>query len=121
ATALRTRRGRVVARRREHYAHLAEALSGQAGMRPLFPKLPDHCAPYVFPLWVDQPEQLYQQLRSLGVPVSRWDWLWPGTPELPGDVGKAWSRHVLQLHCHQDMSDADRHWVIASLMSHCTS
>jgi dTDP-4-amino-4,6-dideoxygalactose transaminase len=119
-TALTSTRSRVVARRREHYAHLATALSGQPGMRPLFPALPNHCAPYVFPLWVDQPDPLYQQLRTLGVPVSRWDWLWPGTPDLPGDHGKTWSTHVLQLHCHQDMSDADRAWVIATLLSHCT-
>lgn len=119
-TALTSTRSRVVARRREHYARLAAAFSGQPGMRPLFPALPDHCAPYVFPLWVDQPDPLYQQLRMLGVPVSRWDWLWPGTPDLDGDQGKTWSTHVLQLHCHQDMSDDDCAWVIDSLLSHRT-
>lgn len=116
--ALLTSRGRVVARRQQHYRALAEALANQAGMHPLFPALPEGSAPYVFPLWVDEPDAVYQALRALGVPVSRWDWLWPGVPDLAGDQGKTWSRHVLQLHCHQDMSDQDRHWVIDSLLTY---
>ncbi len=119
-TVQRTARGPLVTRRREHYREMAKGFAGHAGLRPLFPELPDGCAPYVFPLWVDQPDPAYQTLRALGVPVSRWDWLWPGVPDLPGDQGKAWSRHVLQLHCHQDISPQDRGWVIEALLSHCT-
>ena len=51
-------------------------------------------------------------MRKLGVPVSRWDRLWPGVPALPGDAGKAWSHHVLQLACHQDLTDADLHRIV---------
>lgn len=119
-TALRSASGRVVGPRRAHYAAMASAFASQPGLRPLFPTLPEHCAPYVFPLWVDRPDPAYQQLRALGVPVSRWDWLWPGVPDMPGDQGKTWSRHVLQLHCHQDMSEQDRDWVISTLLAHCT-
>ncbi|MDR7272404.1 dTDP-4-amino-4,6-dideoxygalactose transaminase [Pelomonas saccharophila] len=116
--ALQTSRGRVIARRQQHYRAMAQALAHQAGMRPLFPALSEHSAPYVFPLWVDDPDPAYQALRTLGVPVSRWDWLWPGVPDLAGDQGKIWSRHVLQLHCHQDMSDEDRNWVINALLTY---
>lgn len=119
--ALRSARGRVVEPRRAHYAALAGAFAGKPGLRPLFPALPQHCAPYVFPLWVDHPDPVYRQLRALGVPVSRWDWLWPGVPDMPGDQGKTWSRHVLQLHCHQDMSEQDRDWVVHTVLAHCTS
>ncbi|WP_422013860.1 DegT/DnrJ/EryC1/StrS family aminotransferase [Roseateles sp.] len=118
--ALHSSRERVIAQRRQHYAAMATAFAGRAGMRPLFAALPERCAPYVFPLWVDRPDPTYQLLRESGVPVSRWDWLWPGVPDMPGDHGKSWSLHVLQLHCHQDMSDQDRDWVIGSLLSHCT-
>lgn len=117
----RAARGRVVARRRHHYAALTSAFSGRAGLRPLFPTLPDQAAPYVFPLWLDQPDPAYQSLRALGVPVSRWDWLWPGVPDLPHDRGKLWSHHVLQLHCHQDMTDEDRDWMVHSVLALCTS
>ena len=118
---LRSARNRVVGPRRSHYATMASAFANRPGLRPLFPALPERCAPYVFPLWVDRPDPAYQQLRALGVPVSRWEWLWPGVPDMPGDQGKYWSRHVLQLHCHQDMTDQDLNWVIDALLAHCTS
>lgn len=103
----RVPRRRIVEARRHHYAFFTEALSGRDGVRPLLPTLPADCAPYVFPLWVRSPDPGYAEMRKLGVPVSRWDRLWPGVPALPGDAGKSWSHHVLQLACHQDLSEAD--------------
>lgn len=100
-------RGRIAEARRQRYAQFAQRLSGHKGLRPLMPELPENCAPYVFPLWVDQPDPGYARLRSLRMPVSRWDWLWPGVPRIEGDQGTIWSRHVLQLACHQDLTDAD--------------
>lgn len=100
-------RGRVVALRRQHYTALAQALGGLQGLRPLMPELPDDCAPYVFPLWVDRPDPGYGELRRLGMPVFRWDRLWPGVPHLAQDQGRKWSHHVIQLACHQDLSGQD--------------
>lgn len=103
---------RIVARRRENYRFFTQALSGVAGMRPLLAQLPEHCAPYVFPLWVAQPDPGYAQLRQLEFPVSRWDWLWPTVAQMEGDIGITWSHHVLQLACHQDLTPAElRHMV----------
>ena len=42
-----------------------------------------------------------------GMPVFRWDRIWPGTPGSRHDEGPRWSQHVLQLLCHQDLSAAD--------------
>lgn len=98
-------RGRIVARRRRFYAALLQRLNGIDGMRPLRPELPPDCAPYVFPLWVDQPEPGYAELRRHRIPVFRWDRIWPGTPVIEGGHGLAWSHHVLQLSCHQDFDD----------------
>jgi dTDP-4-amino-4,6-dideoxygalactose transaminase len=105
--AMRLPRERIVQRRRQRYAELAERLSGHAGLRPLRPELPADCAPYVMPLWVAAPDPGYAELRSLGMPVFRWDRLWPGTPTIEGDQGLDWSHHVLQLACHQDLADAE--------------
>jgi hypothetical protein len=99
-------RERIVLRRRRHFERLLAALGGQAGVHPLFTQLPPDCAPYVFPLWVDTPDPGYAELRRLAMPVFRWDRLWPGVPQLPGDHGVPWSHHVLQLACHQDLSEA---------------
>lgn len=100
-------RERVVERRRLHYERLAKRLEASSAMHPLLPALPGACAPYVFPLWVQHPDPGYLALRRAGVPVYRWNRCWPGTPAIPGDSGPAWSHHVLQIGCHQDLSDHD--------------
>ncbi len=100
-------RSRIVATRRARYEQLSRRLSGHVGLYPLIPELPPHCAPYVFPLWVAQPDPGYATLRSLRMPVFRWDRRWPTVPQIEGDHGVQWSHHVLQLACHQDLSDAD--------------
>jgi perosamine synthetase len=100
-------RARIVEQRREHFARLAAALSGHRGLRPLRTELPADCAPYVFPLWVDEPDPGYAELRRLRMPVFRWERLWPGMPEIDGDHGVRWAHHVIQLACHQDLSDDD--------------
>lgn len=120
-TARSSARARVVDLRRKHYEAMAAAFEGQAGVRPLFARLPPAAVPYVFPLWVDQADRAYDALRQLGLPVSRWDWLWPGVPDMPGDHGMAWSRQVLQLHCHQDMTDQDRNRVIGAVLASAAS
>lgn len=103
-------RGRIIARRQRNFALYARNLAGVPGARPLFPvttAVSAKFAPYVFPLWVDDPDPVYQALRKLELPVFRWDRIWPGTPHMEGDSGPLWSHHVLQLLCHQDLSDAD--------------
>ena len=100
-------RQRIVQRRRANYALLAERLSGHRGLRPLEPTLPADCAPYVFPLWVDDPDPGYLELRKLRMPVFRWERLWPGVEPLANDHGVRWAHHVIQLACHQDLSARD--------------
>lgn len=100
-------RGRVATRRRDNFVSYQQHLRGLQGARPLFDEPLDVVAPYVFPLWVDDADRVYASLRALGMPVFRWDRVWPGVPELANDVGLQWSHHVLQLLCHQDLSAAD--------------
>ena len=114
-TARRAPRQRIVARRRENYIFLAQALSGLDGLRPLRLHLPDNCAPYVFPLWVDLPDPGYGELRRLEFPVSRWDRLWPTVPDIGEDSGLKWSHHVLQLACHQDLTPNELQQMVATL------
>jgi dTDP-4-amino-4,6-dideoxygalactose transaminase len=98
---------RIVAHRRRNYAALASRLSLIDGARALHPELPDTATPYVFPLYVHDPAASYLRLRSAGVPIFRWDQIWPGTPVLEGDHGVDWSDRVFQLGCHQDLSLQD--------------
>jgi perosamine synthetase len=100
-------RERNVALRRRNYQLFSKLFPSTAALQPLFPTLPEHSAPYVFPLWVQNPDPGYVQLRSMQFPVSRWDRLWPGVPVMPSDAGIGWSHHVLQLACHQDLREDD--------------
>ena len=100
-------RQRMVARRQRNFDLYSRQLQGLAGTHPVTAERPAESAPYVYPLWVDDVDRVYQQLRMRGMPVFRWDRIWPGMPALAGDVGPLWSRHVLQLLCHQDLSSAD--------------
>lgn len=97
-------RARIVERRRENYARLLDLTANLSGARPLFAALPPTAAPYVFPLYVDEPEAIYQDVRQAGIPVYRWDELWPGVPVTSGDYGLDWATHVFQLGCHQDLN-----------------
>lgn len=100
-------RGRIIAQRARNFNRFAQLLADLPGGRPLFDHAAQPAAPYVFPFWVDDAERIYHELLGQGVPVFRWDRLWPGTPRLPHDVGLDWSQHVLQLLCHQDLSVQD--------------
>jgi hypothetical protein len=56
---------------------------------------------------VDDPAASYQRLRSEGIPIFRWDEIWPGTPVIDADHGLDWAPRVYQLGCHQDLSSSD--------------
>ena len=109
-------RARITARRRANFLQLKQALGGVSGCRVLLDLSPTD-APYALPLWVDDAERVYQALRSAAMPVFRWDRVWAGTPELPGDSGARWSRQVLQVLCHQDLSEAEIALVARTLKS----
>jgi len=98
------RQSRIIANRRRNYAALASRLSRIDGAHALVPELPRDATPYVFPLYVNDPAPSYQRLRSAGIPLFRWDEVWPGTPVLDGDVGLDWAQRVFQIGCHQDLS-----------------
>ena len=100
-------RARIVEYRRRNYLQLAELVADIPGVHALKPALPDAAAPYVFPLFVDRPEAVYQLVRASGIPVFRWDERWPTCPVIPGDAGRLWATHVFQLGCHQDLEAED--------------
>jgi len=100
-------RGRIIAQRQRNFGIFAQLLVDLQGARALVSLPSKPVAPYVFPLWVDDADRVYHALRDEGLPVFRWDQIWPGTPLLAHDVGADWSRHVLQLLCHQDLDESD--------------
>lgn len=108
-------RQRILGRRRANFAQYLLAFSDVEGARPLFASTTPDAAPYVFPLWVDDADRVYRAIVALQLPVFRWDCSWPDTPSLADDVGPLWSRHVLQLLCHQDLLAEDIASVVRSI------
>lgn len=109
-------RRRMGALRRRHYLRLLQELAGLPGCRPLHAQLPDGVYPWVFPLWVEQPQQAFVALKQAAVPVLRFgEYLWPGVnAELcPNSV--ALSRHVLQFPCHQELTPDELGWMIGRI------
>jgi perosamine synthetase len=100
-------RGQIIAKRRRNFAIYAKHFEDVHGAQPLFTRSGEAAVPYVFPLWVDEPDRVYQALRAQQMPVFRWDRIWPGTPQVRDDVGASWRHHVLQLLCHQDLRESD--------------
>lgn len=100
-------RHRIVNQRRENYRAYADTLSHVPGVRAVHPTLPETAAPYAFALLVDDAERVYRALRLQGMPVYRWDRVWPRTPALADDCAPHWRQHLLQLLCHQDLSASD--------------
>lgn len=101
---------RVASLRRSRFEQLVHALAAAPGAHVLLSSLPEGGAPYVLPLWVegaDRADWVYHRMRALRLPVFRWDRLWEGTPTLNDDQGPLWSRQVLQLLCHQSLSEND--------------
>jgi len=108
--------GRIVARRRAHYAELAAALAGLPGCRPLHTRLPEGVCPWLFPLLVDDPEPLFRRLHAAGVPMTRFaDTLWPGVDAQVCANSAYLSRHVIGFPCHQELQADELAWMIATI------
>jgi perosamine synthetase len=110
---------RSASKRRLNYLLFAQLLGNEERLRPLFPTLPEGAVPYVFPIFVDNPEPAYQALRARGVPLYRWDIAWPGTPVVDGDAGTIWSTRVFQLCCHEDISAEDIELISNAVKHEC--
>ena len=112
----RASHARIVSLRRAHYLHLQQALAGLPGCRPLFAQLPAQACPWMFPLWVDDPEPLFARLLAGGVPVTRFaQSLWPGVDESVCASSVALSRQVLAFPCHQELRSDELAWLAAAI------
>lgn len=113
--ASRIDRAGLVGRRRLVYERLANALARVPGVEILHASLPPTIAPYVFPVLAQRPDETFRRARRSGIPVFRWNWLWPDTPAYDGDVGRTWSERLLQLPCHQDLTEPEIERIVQAI------
>lgn len=62
-------------------------------------------------LYLDQPEPHFYWLKQLGFPVYRWDSIALSDCSTAND----YRLHLLQLPCHQSLTDSDMDWMIAAI------
>ena len=109
---------RIVTLRRARYRKLLQSLGDLAGVRPLFPALPDGVCPWMFPLVASDPERLFDAACAAGVPVTRFAYpLWPGVDDSVCPTSSMLSRHVLAFPCHQELHEEELDWMIATLQT----
>lgn len=109
---------RIVRLRRRNYRLLGELIGRRPGLSPLFPELPEGAVPYVFPVWLNEPDEAYAALRAEALPVLRWNRYWPGAIESRSDTGRRWGHHVVQVLCHQDLTPDDLRTTATALGRH---
>lgn len=100
-----------IERRRRNYQRWAKATATLPNCHPLIPDLPDNCAPYMFPLHIEQPTPHFYWLKHLGVPVWRWDEM--AVSSCP--VAQDYRLHLLHLPCHQSLATDQMDWMIAAV------
>jgi hypothetical protein len=98
----------IARRRRRRYRQWLDASAGWRRARALAPALPDDCAPYMFPLLIERPDPDFFRLKAAGLPIWRWDDM--AVSECA--IATRYRSRLLQLPCHQGLSDAQMDWML---------
>lgn len=103
---------RLVEQRRINYLQLLEQLKVPGGCWPIFPELTESTVPYIFPLYVDDCENVFPRLKKLGVPLLRWE----DAETTTCAVSKRYSRHLFLIPCHQELNPRDIEWITTEII-----
>jgi perosamine synthetase len=101
----------AIDQRRKRYEQWLEGVAAVTGIHPLFPTLPAGVVPYAFPLLADTSGLAFHALRLAGIPIWRWEDMAVDAVETC-PVARDFRLRLLQLPCHQDLSDAEMDWMI---------
>ncbi|MBS4052349.1 MAG: DegT/DnrJ/EryC1/StrS aminotransferase family protein [Methylomonas sp.] len=103
----------VAERRRQNYRTLNSSLSALPDCHPLFSTLPEHTVPWVFPLYVKNPEKYFLTLKMQGVPVWRFgEFLDSSVTKDVCPVSVEYSKHIFQFPCHQSLTAGEIDWML---------
>lgn len=102
--------GAIADRRRHCYQRLSVALADSALGRPLYPALGPTDVPYVFPLLL-RDQTIFRAIRKAALPLYRWEEIATGHCA----TSDSYRRRLVQLPCHQDLTDEDIALLLARL------
>ena len=99
----------IVKSRRANYQRWLEGIKNVHGCHALFPQLHKNVVPYVFPLVIDSNAiEVFHNLKLNGVPL----WRWEDLAETGCATVDKYRLSLLQLPCHQDLSESQMDWMI---------
>ena len=99
---------RLANSRRRNYRRWVDEVCDLPHCHALLPVLGGDCVPYMFPLFIDNPDVHFYALKNLGVPVWRWDDM-----AVSGcGVSRSYRLQLLHLPCHQELSETQLAWMI---------
>lgn len=101
----------TIRRRQANYRRWLQVVAELPNCHPLYPDLPEHVVPYMFPLYIDHPMPHFYWLKQLAVPVWRWDEM----AVSDCTVAQDYRLHLLHLPCHQSLSDDEMAWLVSAL------
>ena len=101
----------IAAERRKNYEVWANLVDTLPHCRSLYPKLPETCIPYMFPLLISKAFPHFHWLKQLGMPIWRWDEL--AVSECT--VARHYQLHLLHLPCHQGLDESQIVWMTQTL------
>ena len=107
----RSRAQRIKDIRRKNYVRLLKGISAISHLTPLFPELPDHVVPYMFPVLLNAEQSYFDRLKNAGIPLWRWEEL----AESDCAISQSYRLHLLQIPCHQDLSAFEIDWILQQL------
>lgn len=107
---------RMITKRRANYERLHAALRTLPGCAPLHPDLPSSVVPYVYPLVVDRPVEVFRALKQRGVPILRFgEYQWKGFSPSAFPEADELSRKVFQFPCHKELTAGELQWMISTI------
>lgn len=104
----RARPDAIAHARRARYRQWLDAVAPLSRARALAPALPEHAAPYMFPLLISHPDPDFFRLKQAGLPIWRWDDMAVSSCV----VAQRYRTHLLHLPCHQGLLDAEMDWML---------
>ena len=106
----------VSEKRRRNYQTLAAAVAAMPGVKPVYPSIPEHVSPWIFPLLVYGVKNLHLTLRERGIPATNWS----GVSHRDLPLERFPHSHFLYdnlifLPIHQSLSDGDLNIMVGIL------
>jgi perosamine synthetase len=108
--------GNVTKQRRNNYLTMFSTLTNLPNCRVLFATFPEHTVPWVFPVYVEQPEKYFLPLKMQGVPVWRFgEFLDKAVTKETCSVSVEYSKHIFQFPCHQSLTTDEIDWMLKKI------